>query len=274
MDNGHLGCFYIMEIVKNAEMNKLLLMFFQISVLGFFRYIPRVGITGSKGRSIFKFWCISILFSIVDALVCIPTNSGKGSLFSTSSPTLVVCCFIKDSHSDRCEVISIVVLIYISLMVTDDELSVQVLCLFFNWAVVQKKKEHFKSFDKWLPMCYYCFTFYFHSSKLSPDYFHYCENCLLNDVSKDMRSEAWVWSQGFWSFLELTLDFSVKPVVQTTTFWHCQQSETFHSVSCFWIFTKDSDSLWENLFTLGWGMSPNWGQNYTDCIEVGRDSLP
>ena len=30
-------------------------MFFQISVLGSFRYIPRSGIAGSKGRSIFNF---------------------------------------------------------------------------------------------------------------------------------------------------------------------------------------------------------------------------
>ena len=30
----------------------------------------------------------------------------KVSLFSTSSPALVVCWFIDDSHSDRCEVIS------------------------------------------------------------------------------------------------------------------------------------------------------------------------
>ena len=36
-------------------MNIGVLMFFWISVLGSFRYIPRRGITGSKGRSIFNF---------------------------------------------------------------------------------------------------------------------------------------------------------------------------------------------------------------------------
>ena len=29
------------------------------------------------------------------------------SLFSTSSPTLVICCFFENSHSDRCEVVSL-----------------------------------------------------------------------------------------------------------------------------------------------------------------------
>ena len=30
----------------------------------------------------------------------------KGSLFSTSSPALVISCLFDDSHADRCEVIS------------------------------------------------------------------------------------------------------------------------------------------------------------------------
>ena len=51
--DGNLGCFQILDIINNVSMNIGMLMFFQISVLGFFRYIPRSGITGSKGRSIF-----------------------------------------------------------------------------------------------------------------------------------------------------------------------------------------------------------------------------
>ena len=54
--DGHLGCFHILAIVNNATINIGVLMFFQISVLGSFVYIPRSGITGSKGRSIFNFW--------------------------------------------------------------------------------------------------------------------------------------------------------------------------------------------------------------------------
>ena len=42
-------------IVISAAINIGVLMFFQISILGSFRYISRSGITGSKGRSIFNF---------------------------------------------------------------------------------------------------------------------------------------------------------------------------------------------------------------------------
>ena len=52
----HWGCFLIMEIVNKAAVNTGVLMFFRISVLGPFGYIPRSGITRSKGRSIFNFW--------------------------------------------------------------------------------------------------------------------------------------------------------------------------------------------------------------------------
>ena len=36
--------------------------------------------------------------------VYIPTNSLRGSLFSTSSPAFIVCRFFDDGHSDWCEV--------------------------------------------------------------------------------------------------------------------------------------------------------------------------
>ena len=53
--DGHLGCYSILVIVNNAAMNTVVLMFFQISVFGSFRYIPRSGINSSKGRPSFTF---------------------------------------------------------------------------------------------------------------------------------------------------------------------------------------------------------------------------
>ena len=43
--------------------------------------------------------------STMDMSIYIPTTVLEGSLFSTSSPAFIVCRFIDDVHSDRCEVI-------------------------------------------------------------------------------------------------------------------------------------------------------------------------
>ena len=54
--DGPLGSFHILAIVNNTAMNIGVLMFFQISVFGFFIYIPRGRNTVSKGRSTFNFF--------------------------------------------------------------------------------------------------------------------------------------------------------------------------------------------------------------------------
>ena len=48
---GHLDCLYLLVIVNNAAMNIGVLMFFSISVLGSFGYIPRSGMLGQKADS-------------------------------------------------------------------------------------------------------------------------------------------------------------------------------------------------------------------------------
>ena len=53
--DGNLGCFQILTIVNNAAMDIGVLRFFWINVLGSFVYIPRSGIAGSKGKTIFNF---------------------------------------------------------------------------------------------------------------------------------------------------------------------------------------------------------------------------
>ena len=52
--DGHLGCFHILAIINSATVNNGLHVFFQIMV--FCRYMPRSGIAGSYGSSIFFFF--------------------------------------------------------------------------------------------------------------------------------------------------------------------------------------------------------------------------
>ena len=47
-----------------------------------------------------------ILASIMAVSIYIPTNREEDSLFSIPSPALIVCRFIDDSYSGKCEVIS------------------------------------------------------------------------------------------------------------------------------------------------------------------------
>ena len=53
--DGHLGCFHILAIINSSAMNIGVHVSFRISIFVFFSYVPKGGIAGSYGSSIFSF---------------------------------------------------------------------------------------------------------------------------------------------------------------------------------------------------------------------------
>ena len=76
--NGHLGCFQILAIVNYAAINIGVHISFLIGVSSFLGYIPKSGITGSNGSSIFSF--LRKLHTILHS-GCTPTKSAQKFLF-------------------------------------------------------------------------------------------------------------------------------------------------------------------------------------------------
>ena len=96
---------------------------FWISIFVFFfsRYIPRSGIAGSCGSSIFIFFMNLHAVFHSGCTNLHSTNSVKGFPFSTSSPTFLFVFFLMIAQSDRYEGISHCSLTCLSLIISNVE---------------------------------------------------------------------------------------------------------------------------------------------------------
>ena len=131
----------------------------------------------------FIFWGTSTLFSIMTTPICIPTS--RTELFLFSLPVFFSSYLVGNSQSNSCEVISDVVLIWISLMITDFNFSH--ICWPFVcplWKNVYSgplpilKIRLFVSFCFWVIWVPYIFWILILSDICFANIFSYCIGCL------------------------------------------------------------------------------------------------
>ena len=101
----HLGWFHILGVINNDNKHQTACIFFKLVILFSSDKYLEVHLLDLMVVLYLIFLGTSTVFSIGAAPIYTPRIVHEGSLFSTSSAILVICCLFDDSHSDRCEVV-------------------------------------------------------------------------------------------------------------------------------------------------------------------------
>lgn len=86
---------HLLAVMNNDAMNMCVQIFVGVPALNSFECIPRIGIAGSYGKSVFNFLKNHhTVFLSGCELFYIPTSNAQGSNFFTFLPTLVIFVFL------------------------------------------------------------------------------------------------------------------------------------------------------------------------------------
>ena len=119
--DGPLGCFHVLATVNSAAVNTGVHVFFWI--MFFSRHMSSSGITGSYDSSMFIFFFRNLHTVLHSGYINLHSHQQCKRVFFSPPPLqhLLFVDFFNDDHSDQCGVILFVVLICISLIMSDVE---------------------------------------------------------------------------------------------------------------------------------------------------------